>query len=230
MTARNPLVCLFAVLFVVSGAACGSDSGSGSDSGVSGQSAAQLLRNARSKLTHSRVVTIKGAGTEGGSKLKLDMTYAAKTAQGTITLDGAKIRLLKSHGHSYFKGTDAFYDRAAGANSAQFKALVHGRWILVDPKNKEFAAFASFLDRTKFLVGLANKLKGNLSKGTERRVAGVECIPLRDASGTMWLNASNGSIVRLVTKQGQALSFSYAHVRPAKPPKPSDVFDLASVS
>jgi hypothetical protein len=227
MIAKSRLLALVVALTFVA-AACGSDSDAG-DSGVSGQSADQLLSNAKSQLTHAKTVTIRGAGTDNGSKLKLNMTYSGRTAAGTVTMAGGKIRLLKSQGHAYFKGSDAFYDQAAGANASQFKALVNGRWILIDPASKDFKGFDEFVNGKTFLRGLAKQFTGTLSKGKEGRVAGIECISLRDASGTMWLNASNGTIVRLVTDDGQALNFSYRRVRPAQPPEPQDVLDLATL-
>jgi len=42
--------------------------------------------------------------------------------------------------------------------------------------------------------------------------------------------ATDGTLVRLVTDDRQTLNFDYHRVRPAKPPKPEDVFDLASLS
>jgi hypothetical protein len=210
-------------------AACGSGSDS-SGTGVSGQSAHELLRHAASALTHEGTVTVSGSGKDKGSKIKLNVTYSGKTVAGTVTLNGARIRLLKTRGHSYFKGTDAFYRQVAGKNFAQFETLVHGRWIRLDEGSKDFEGLAGFINRKTFLGGLAKRLHGDLSKGKEGRVSGIDCISLHDASGTVWLNADNGTIVRLVTGDGQGLNFNYHRVRPAKPPQPQDVFDLASLS
>jgi hypothetical protein len=226
--AKIQLFTLIVVLAFVT-AACGSDSGS-SGSGVSGQSAQELLRNAKSQLTRENTVRISGSVRDKGSKVKLDVTYAGKTAAGTVALNGAGIRLLKSKGHSYFKGSDAFYRQVAGENFTQFKQVVHGRWILIDEGSQDFQEMGDLINRKTFFGGFTKQLKGNLSKGKEGRVAGVDCIPLRDASGTVWVNADDGSLVRLVTDDGQALNFDYDRVRPAKPPKPADVFDLASLS
>jgi hypothetical protein len=216
------------VVLALAAAACGSGSDSGGG-GVSGQSAQELLRHARSQLTHAATVRISGSGTDKGSKIKLNMTYAGKTAAGTVTLNGGRIRVLAAKGHSYFKGSDKFYQQAAGKNASQFKAVVNGRWILIDEQSKDFDGLEAFTNKKTFLGGLAKKLTGNLEKGKEGRVSGIDCISLRDASGTLWLNVANGSIVRLVTDDGQALNFDYHRARPAKPPKQEDVFDLASL-
>ena len=228
MTTKARLSALVVVLALAL-AACGSESDT-SGTGVSGQSAEQLLRNARSQLTHADNVTISGAGTDNGSRIKLNMTYAGRTAAGTVTMGGGRIRLLKAKGHAYIKGSDAFYRQAAGQNAAQFKQLVAGRWLLMDEGAEGFESLGSIVNRKTFLRGLARQLSGKVSKGEEGRVAGIDCISLEDASGTMWLNARNGTIVRLVTNDGQALNFSYERVRPARPPEPQDVLDLASVS
>jgi hypothetical protein len=218
---------VFVVVLALATSACGSDSGDGR--GVSGQSAQELLRNAKTHLTSKNTVTISGSGTDGGTKLKLHMTYAGKTAAGTITLDGGRIRLLKSKGRAYFKGSDAFYRQAAGKNAAQFKRVVNGRWILIDAKSKDFEDLNGFVDRNTFLSGFVKHLNGNLSKGKQGRVSGVDCIALEDASGTLWVNIDNGDLVQLMTNEGQTLDFDYHPVRPAKPPKPQDVFDLSSL-
>ena len=223
------LSALLLALVLAASAACGSDS-EADGTGVSGQSAQQLLRNAKAQLTQARTVTIRGGGTDKDGTIKLGMTYAGKTATGKITLNGGRIRLLKSQGHAYLKGSDAFYRQAAGANAAQFKQVVNGRWILIDENSKDFKDLAGFIDRKAFLGGLVKQLKGNVSKGKEGRIAGIECISLEDASGKLWLNASNGNLVRLVTDDGQALNFSYQRVRPVKPPKQEDVFDLACLN
>ena len=220
---------LLLALTLAASAACGSDSEANDETGVSGQSAQQLLRNAKSQLTHAPTVTISGAGTDQGGKLKLDVTYAGKTATGSVTMNGAKIRLLKSQGHAYFKGSDAFYQQAGGENAAQFKQVVNGRWILADEGNKDFAGLASFINRKTFLGGLVKRLTGQIEKGPEGRVKGIECISLQDGSGKLWLNARNGRLVRLVTDEGQALDFSYKRVAPVKPPAPDDVFDLGTL-
>ena len=230
MIAKSRLFSIIVVL-AFAAAACGSDSSSDTGgTGVSGQSAQQLLRNAKSQLAHAKTVTISGAGKDKGSRVKLNMTYSGNTAAGAVTLNGARIRLLKSKGHAYFKGSDAFYQQAAGENASQFKSLVNGRWILVDEGSKDFEGLEDFINRKSFLRGLAKQFTGKFSKGKEGRVAGITCVSLHDASGTLWLNARNGTIVRLETDEGQALSFSYRRTRPAKPPAPQDVFDLTTVN
>jgi hypothetical protein len=229
MIAKIQLFIIVVLLTLVAACGSGSDSDS-SGSGVTGQSADELLSNAKSQLTDAKTVRISGAGTDGGSKIKLDMTYSGKTAAGSITLNGGEIRLLKAKGHSYFKGSDAFYRQVAGKNVEQFKQVVNGRWILIDEKSKDFNGLSDFVDRKTFFGGFVKQLNGKLSKGKEARIRGVECLSLRDSSGTLWVNADNGNLVRLVTDEGQALNFDYRRVQPAKPPKAEDVFDLASLS
>jgi hypothetical protein len=216
------------VLAFVAGA-CGSDSDSGG-SGVSGQSAQELLSNAKSQLTSAKSVRISGAVRDKGSRIKLDMTYVGKTAAGKVAINGAGIRLLKAKGHAYLKGSDAFYRQVAGKDVDQFMQVLNGRWILADAKDKGFAGLSDLLNRRTFFNGFTEQLKGSLRKGEKSSVGGVECISLKDSSGTLWVNADNGNLVRLVTDDGQTLNFSYKHVHPAKAPKSQDVFDLASLS
>lgn len=222
-----------ALIIAASIALTGCGGGSGSESaakpeGVSKLSAKRLLTKANQELQRRETVSVVGSATDDGTKIAFDMTYAGSTVDGTITTDGLAIELLSDGSQAFFKGSDRFYEEAVGADAENFKKLVGGRWVLFDENDEQFSDLASFVDRVKFLNELL-KPEGPITKGKEKTIGGVECVPLNDTKGTLWLNKKNGSPVRVISGEDE-LTFDYATHRPAEAPGSRDIVDLAKLA
>ena len=207
----------------------GCGSGSDSDEGVADLSATKILAQAEKQLAEEDFVTVKGEGTEeeSGGDIALDMSFAGKTASGTVAFNGMKLELLKADGASYFKADKKFFE-STGA-PAETMDLIGDKWVLIDPANQTFAEIGNFVEKQDFFAELLDA-DGKVTKGKDKNVNGVDCVALTTDDSTFYFDKSDAKPVSLVTtKDGEGtLDFSYDEVDEAEAPPADEVLDLAN--
>lgn len=145
--------------------ACGSSSGSGTtavvnaSSSAAGQNNAHLTSaqlNARIDAAVSKVTAmhIKGAMTEGGSKITFDLQLNKDSAQGTIGEGDVSFPLIAVGGVDYFQLTPSLLKQAESTQSSNpfaklGGAVIENRWV--SSKDRSLGAsldqsFKSFTD------------------------------------------------------------------------------------
>lgn len=206
--------------------ACGS--GSDSDAGVADLPATKLLAQAEKQLAEADFVTVKGEGTEeeSGGDLAVDMSFAGKSASGTVEFNGMTLKVLKADGASYFKADKEFFE--SSGSPAETMDLIGDKWVLIDSANEAFAEIGSFVSRKDFFDQMLDPA-GKVTKGKDKKVNGVDCVALRTDDSTFYLDKRDAKPVSLVTTQdGEGtLDFSYDEVDEAEAPPADEVLDLA---
>lgn len=222
------MVIATAALIALSG--CGG-SGDEPKADLSNLSANALLAKAKTQIEKQSSVTIDGSGNDGGNEIGMNISYTAKDASGTVTIDGSEMTLLKVGGRSFFKAEDEFWKAQAGEESATIIDLVDGRWIKADG-DSDFADLVSLTNRS-FLSEEILDPDGKVTKGKAKKVAGVDCLALNDdEAGTLYVASDDGRPIQLMGEgesQGD-LSFSYDSVDAPKAPASADIVDLAALA
>ncbi|MDQ3158334.1 MAG: hypothetical protein M3Q98_16705 [Actinomycetota bacterium] len=229
----RPRMMAIAAAAVIALSGCG---GSGDEpkakpkSDLSNLSANALLAKAKTQIEKESSVTIKGSGNDGGNEIGMNISYVAEDASGTVTLDGSEMTLLKVGEKAFFKAGDDFWKAQAGEEAAMIISLVDGRWIKADGSS-DFADLVSLTQRS-FLSEEILDPEGKVTKGTSKKIDGVDCLALNDdEEGTLYVASDNGRPIRLVGEgesQGN-LNFSYDEVDAPKAPASADVVDLAAL-
>jgi hypothetical protein len=202
----------------------------GADKGVSGQSPTKLLATAKKDLASEKFVRLKGNGTDkDNSTLGVDMGFSGATVSGSISINGLSIQLLRADGKSYFKASDDFYRSAAGASADQVIALINGRWVTVEASDPNFGELASFTSKKEFFGQLLDP-DSKVTKGKEKKVNGVDCVSLKDASGTLYFDKSDGKPIQLVSKGKGQINFTYGKFAKATAPPADQIVDPSELT
>lgn len=206
----------------------GSDGG---DDGVADLSASKTLAAAKKQLAKEEFITIEGKGVDkdAGTEIEVDLAFAGETAEGTVSVSGMELELLRADGKAYFKADKKFFE-SSGA-PAETMDLIGDKWVVIDPSNASFAQIGSFVEKDGFFKELL-KPDGKVTKGKEKTVNGVDCVALKSKKGsTFYFDKSDAKPISLVsTEDGEGtLDFSYDKIDEAQAPPADEVFDLAQL-
>jgi major membrane immunogen (membrane-anchored lipoprotein) len=207
----------------------GCGSGSDSDDGIADLSATKILAKAEKQLAQEDFIAVKGQGKDEdeGAEIAVDMSFAGKTASGTVEFSGMTLKVLKADGKSYFKADKEFFE-SSGA-PAETMDLIGDKWVAIDPGNQNFAEIGSFVSKKEFFDSLLDP-ESKVTKGKEKKVNGVDCIALKDKQGTFYFDKSNARPISLVATSGAgSFDFSYEKVSEAEAPPADEVLDLANL-
>jgi hypothetical protein len=202
----------------------------GSDDGVADLSATKILAAAKKQLAQEDFITIKGKGKDEGSgnEIAVDLSFAGKTASGTVEVAGLTLKVLKADGKSYFKADKSFFE--SSGLPAETMNLIGDKWVLIDASNPSFAEIGSFVSKKDFVDELL-KPDSKVTKVKEKKVNGVDCVGLKSDGGTFYFATSDGKPISLVTTDdGEGtLNFSYDKIDEAEAPGTDEVIDLSNV-
>ncbi len=175
----------------------GCGSGSDSDDGIADLSATKILAKAEKQLAQEDFIAVKGQGKDEdeGAEIAVDMSFAGKTASGTVEFSGMTLKVLKADGKSYFKADKEFFE-SSGA-PAETMDLIGDKWVAIDPGNQNFAEIGSFVSKKEFFDSLLDP-ESKVTKGKEKKVNGVDCIALKDKQGTFYFDKSDAKPISLV--------------------------------
>jgi hypothetical protein len=173
---------------------------SSSSNGVASESAAQILNSAINAINSATSAHISGSITKSNQPVQLDITdFSNGDIDGTLTVGGAGLGIIKIGPTDYLKATAAFYE-SQGA-SASVAAKLGGLWIQFPDTQEGFGSSLS-------LEALANSFKknpGKLSKGATSTVNGQSAIAIVSSKGGTLYVATTGPAYPLqITDSSQA--------------------------
>jgi hypothetical protein len=187
------------LLAVVVLGGCGSSSSAGN--GIASKSPAQIIAAAKAAADGAATVHIAGRIVSGGKPLALDMQLVkGKGGRGRITLEGVGIDLVRVGGAVYINGSQAFYQRIAGAAAAK---LLQGKWLKAPENSGNFASLASLTDLAK-LIDTTLTSHGRLARDGTKTIEGQKVIAVNDVSqgGTLYVAVTGSAYPIEVVKDG----------------------------
>jgi hypothetical protein len=196
-------------------------------SSIAGLSATKIVAKTQAAAKAATSVRMKGAMSDDGDKIVLDIRLAKTGGQGTMSINGTAFSLIVLDKTAYLKISDKFW-RAQIKDKADADAviaLVAGRWIKTSLTDKDLGDLAAFASKPKFFDTLFEPT-GTLRKTAPRTVDGVAAIGLRDTDGTLWVDTVTARPVRLESSGTDALTFTeYNQVTTPKAPPADQVID-----
>lgn len=206
-----------------------STSAAPTDNGVAALEPAAIVDKATATLDAAKSFSVKGEIT-GELNLGLDVKIAGDDVQGTLTLDGATVELLRVAGQMYVRPDEKFWAKNGGGASAgaAIAELLGDRWALVSSKDAvDFRLFFQLTDPKELL-----KPDGALSKGDTKTIDGVNAVGVIEAGddgGTMYV-ATTGEPYPLLLEapagQGQIAFGDFGSTFDIKAPAADKTIDM----
>ncbi len=104
-------------------AGCGSSSPKASAEGK--KSAQDVLADSKSALFNAKAVHVKGSDTQAGETEQLDIQFQGQDSDGSITIAGSTVKIIKTGGNVYLNAPAAFWTKAAGTKAS----VLANKWI-----------------------------------------------------------------------------------------------------
>jgi hypothetical protein len=186
----------------------------------------QLLTEAKKAAMESDTLKLKG----DAGDVKIDLSYVGGKATGTMTVTGNTLQILSTGGATYFKASDAYWRSSVKEDATRVIELIHGRWIKIDPKDKNFEDLVTLASREKMVSEfLTSDVK--VSAGKDRQIHGVDALGVLLGEDTLFINGDDARPLQLddASKTKSTLRFSYGKVTVPKAPAKADVMTSAEL-
>lgn len=193
---------------------------------IAGLPAAQIIAKTQAAAKAAKSVRVKGAMTDGGEKMAMDVRLTAAGGSGSITTGGDRVSIIVVGKTAYLRMTDAFWRKQAKskAEGNAIVTLVGGRWIKTALTSKDLGEMAAFASKAGFFDGLFAEA-GTLRKTAPKKIGSVACIGLRSSDGTLWVDALTARPIRLEIGR-DALDFTeYNRIAAPTAPPAAQVID-----
>lgn len=178
------LATLLAAALLVAG--CGGSSTK--SNGEAAKSPQQVVSDAQTAATSASAVHVAGSIVDNGTPISLDMRIVkGKGGEGSLTLSGMRVDIVRLGNRLYFRGSDAFLRKYAGTVAPLF----HGRWFAASATTGEFAAFMPLTDTAQLFKGVSGS-HGTLKNEGETTYEGQKAVAIRDTTkgGTLYVAAT----------------------------------------
>jgi hypothetical protein len=160
-------------------AGCGGHGKSAKPNGEALKPADRVLADAKAAATKATSAHVSGSVESSGTPITLDLSTArGKGAKGSMSTNGLQFDLVRIGDTAYIKGSDAFYQRFAGAGIAQ---LIHGKWLKVPITQRRFRSLQP-LTSIGLLLGTVSSNHGKLVNGGKTTYKGDGVVAIRDTS------------------------------------------------
>ncbi len=192
-------------------------SGSGSQA-EEGKPAKQVLADSKSALFNAKAVHITGGmSSTAGAGVNLDMQFQGQDAEGTLTLGGIKVGIVKTQGKLFIKAPGSFWSKTAGSKAS----ALNGKWIKVDAKSAPGLGSFSLQGIAASLNASGTPLNPKTTTGT---VDGQPAIIVTQKDGSKLYVADSTTPVPLKIvsssggKKGTVRFTGYGSTRTIRPP------------
>lgn len=209
-------------------AACsGSDDSDSSD--LAKSSSSEILTEAKAALADAETVSVEGSGAGDGASIELDLSFVGDDTAGSVSLDGATIKLLRVDEKSYVQiAPEAL--KALGAGPEEIAKLGTGKWILAAAGDQNFAQFAALASRKDFFDNLLDP-DSEPTKTKVTEMDGVDVIGLKSTTGTLYVSVDDARPVSLKRDgDSRALTFDYDDEDAPEAPPADQVVDSSELS
>ena len=176
--------------------------------GVTALSADEILQKSKDALKTAKTFRAAGTTADDSGPLTVDLRVDGASFIGTMTQGPAKMQLLQVGGKKYFRPNEQFWVMTTDAKRGKAMAKSFGdRWISGAENDASFNSL--------FTIGSVDEMfkpTGAVSKGTEKTIAGVPAISLKDAGDAdtlIWIATTGEPYpLRMDGKGGAQLVFS----------------------
>jgi hypothetical protein len=203
-----------------------------SSNGVDNKSASQIVTAASAATGAAKSFTFGGTTQQSGTttNLKVSVSSSGK-GQGTITISGQPVKLIKIGNTVYFSSTKAFWNKAAGTGAG---SLFGTRWVAVPSTDSDFAGINTLLDESQVASQFSDTSNTTFTKGKTSTINGQAVIAVNgkdsgdSTGGTVYVATTGKPYIVRVTGGGSSLTFSNYNqpVNPSVPPNSINISTL----
>ena len=158
--------------------------------GIEGKTATEILDASLAAANKATSVTAKGAITQGGQEITLDLQVGQEAAQGSISAQGAEIEIKVLAGKTYFKLSGESFAKIAGQDDSPevakaISALLGDKWIVAPDEESagQLGSLGQFGQKDELLKGILTPDGNATVKGTGE-VNGQPVVLLESTDGT----------------------------------------------
>lgn len=168
------------ILLLAAAAVLQAGCGGSSSSSEASKSASAILADARHAADSAGSVHVAGTIHDAGQTIGVDLKVTGQGGGGTMTIQGARVDIIRSGQSVYLRAPAAFYEKVGAGKAAG--QLLDGRWLKAPASTPDFRDLAQLTDLGQF-VSQALKPEGTVTKGAETTIDGQKAIELKDAKG-----------------------------------------------
>jgi len=158
--------------------------------GIEGKTATEILDASLAAANKATSVTAKGAITQGGQEITLDLQVGQEAAQGSISAEGAEIEIKVLAGKTYFKLSGESFAKIAGQDDSPevaeaISALLGDKWLVAPDEESagQLGSLGQFGQKDELLKGILTPDGNATVKGTGE-VNGQPVVLLESTDGT----------------------------------------------
>ena len=160
-------------------AGCGGHGNAAKPNGEASKPPDRVLADAKAAATSAGSSHVSGEIRSNGTPITLDLSMArGKGAKGSMSTNGLKFDLVRIGDTLYIRGSDAFYQRFAGAAVAQ---LLHDKWIKASATQGRLRSLAPLTSLAALFAGISSR-HGKLVNDGKTSYKGDEAVVIRDKS------------------------------------------------
>jgi hypothetical protein len=203
-----------------------------SNNGVASKSASSILNAASAATAGAKSFTYGGTTEQSGSSANFKVSVSSTgKGQGTITISGQPVKLVKVGNTVYFSSTKAFWEKSAGSGAG---SLFGTRWVAVPSTDSDFAGINSLLDASQVASQFSGTSNTGFTKGKTSTINGQQVIAIKGAStsdnagGTVYVATTGKPYIIRVSGGGTTLTFSNYN-RPVNPSVPANSINISSL-
>jgi hypothetical protein len=209
--------------------------------GIEGKTATEILDASLAAANKATSVTAKGAITQGGQEIKLDLQVGQEAAQGSISAQGAEIEIKVLAGKTYFKLSGESFAKIAGQDDSPevakaISALLGDKWLVAPDEESagQLGSLGQFGQKDELLKGILTPDGNATVKGTgEVNGQPVVLLESTDGTGTLAI-ATTGEPYPLQIKgsegaDGGQIDFTDWNA-PVNVTAPTDVLDIGQLA
>lgn len=209
--------------------------------GIEGKTATEILDASLAAANKATSVTAKGAITQGGQEITLDLQVGQEAAQGSISAEGAEIEIKVLAGKTYFKLSGESFAKIAGQDDSPevaeaISALLGDKWLVAPDEESagQLGSLGQFGQKDELLKGILTPDGNATVKGTgEVNGQPVVLLESTDGTGTLAI-ATTGEPYPLQIKgsegaDGGQIDFTDWNA-PVNVTAPTDVLDIGQLA
>jgi hypothetical protein len=188
-----------------------------SGSGEATKSAALIVKDARLATASVSSVEVKGALTEDGDHVALDIVAGQDAGAGSLTDKGATFHAILRPPKLYLMASASSWKKASG--SAAAAKLLAGRWLETADNSSGFGSFSDLLRIGKLVSKLSSPQ--SLAKGPVTTFDGVRAVPITDTKkdSTLYAAATGKPYILAIVGHGAKSGMvTFTHYNSAKIP------------
>lgn len=202
---------------------------------IAGLPVGTIVDRVEKALADANTMRITGTYTSAGTTTTVDLSFGKTGTQGTVTSNGATVRLIRLKQTVFLQLTaDAWRQVVPKSRAQSVIETMDGRWLQTTVNNPDYRDYTAPTDLDSLVDDVFAKSARQLSKVPVRSVGGVRCVGIDDGQAVLWIDVRTARPIELVPREfdgpgGLGISQYNTAKQPSAPPEEM-VVDASKIS